>query len=71
VFATQVLNLNRRLCSELAPHALDLVEAFGLPEELLAAPIASGWNKLTLFSVLTIASGWKLPIASGWNKLTF
>ena len=38
----QALESNRRLCAELTPHALDLIEAFGLPEELLAAPIASG-----------------------------
>lgn len=34
--------MNRRLCAELTPHSLDLIEAFGLSEELLAAPIASG-----------------------------
>ncbi len=30
------------LCNELRPHALDLVEAFGIPEEVLMAPIATG-----------------------------
>ncbi|MEX2619908.1 MAG: acyl-CoA dehydrogenase [Egibacteraceae bacterium] len=28
-----------RLCSELRPHAVDLVDAFGIPNALLAAPI--------------------------------
>jgi acyl-CoA oxidase len=31
-----------RLCHELRPHAGDLVDAFGIPDELLAAPIATG-----------------------------
>jgi acyl-CoA oxidase len=29
------------LCAELRPHAVDLVDAFGIPDELLAAPIAT------------------------------
>jgi hypothetical protein len=44
-FKNQALDSNRRLCAELTPHSLDLIEAFGLPEELLAAPIASGLLK--------------------------
>lgn len=28
-----------RLCAELRPHAVDLVDAFGIPDALLAAPI--------------------------------
>ena len=42
-FTFQVLNLNRRLCAELTPHALALVEAFGLSQDVLAAPIAGDW----------------------------
>jgi len=34
-----ILNVNR-LCSELRPHARLLVDAFGIPEELITAPIA-------------------------------
>ena len=30
------------LCRELRPHALDLVEGFGIPDDLLRAPIAVG-----------------------------
>jgi len=41
--AETVLNINRRLCSELAPSALALIESFGLPEEMLQSPIASDW----------------------------
>merc|ERR1719283_664933 len=41
--ADQVLEINRRLCSELAPNSLALIEAFGLPEEMLQSPIASDW----------------------------
>lgn len=41
--AQQVLDLNRKLCADLAPKSLALVEAFGLPEEMLQSPIASDW----------------------------
>jgi acyl-CoA oxidase len=30
------------LCQQLRPHALSLVDAFGIPDEVLAAPIATG-----------------------------
>ena len=39
----QVLNLNRRLCAELTPHAMALIDAFGLSQDVLAAPIAGDW----------------------------
>ena len=42
-YAIQVLNLNRRLCAELTPHALALIDAFGLSQDVLAAPIAGDW----------------------------
>ncbi|GAB2693312.1 acyl-CoA dehydrogenase [Thalassiella azotivora] len=38
----QVTTAVDRLCGELRPHALDLVEAFGVPEPWLTAPIATG-----------------------------
>merc|ERR1711953_1577143 len=41
--ADMVLTINRRLCSELAPSALALIDSFGLPEEMLQSPIASDW----------------------------
>ena len=37
--------MNRKLCAEIAPLSMDLIDAFGLPEEVLAAPIASDWVK--------------------------
>jgi len=33
----------RRICAQLAPHALSLVAAFGYPDHALAAPIAVDW----------------------------
>jgi len=41
--AEQVINLNRKLCADLAPKSLALIESFGLPEEMLQSPIASDW----------------------------
>jgi len=41
--ADTALDINRRLCAELAPYSLAIVESFGLPEEMLQAPIASDW----------------------------
>ena len=41
----RIIESNRKLCAELAPHALSLVNAFDLPEEVLAAPIATDWVK--------------------------
>eukprot|EP00095_Tigriopus_kingsejongensis_P001058 maker-scaffold631_size122145-snap-gene-0.40 protein:Tk01058 transcript:maker-scaffold631_size122145-snap-gene-0.40-mRNA-1 annotation:"acyl-coenzyme a oxidase peroxisomal" len=41
----EALELNRQLCAEIAPHSLAICEAFGIPEEALAAPIANDWVK--------------------------
>merc|ERR1712215_445506 len=41
--AESALTINRRLCAELAPHSLALIESFGLPEEMLQSPIAADW----------------------------
>jgi acyl-CoA oxidase len=41
--ADQVLEMSRRLCAELAPNSLAIIESFGLPEEMLQSPIASDW----------------------------
>ncbi len=43
IFICQILCASRRLCAELTPQALSLVDAFGLPSELLGAPIANDW----------------------------
>ena len=32
-----------KLCTELGPQMLQLVDAFGIPEEMLSAPIARDW----------------------------
>ncbi len=41
--AEEALDLNRRLCAEVAPHSLSLLDAFGVPSEVLHAPIANDW----------------------------
>merc|ERR1711976_69244 len=41
--AEDALIINRKLCAEIAPLSLDLIDAFGLPEEILGSPIASEW----------------------------
>ena len=41
----QALDINRRLCAEIAPLSMDLVDAFDLPDEMIAAPIAAEWVK--------------------------
>jgi acyl-CoA oxidase len=38
--AKMVTRAVNRLCAELRPHAEELVDAFGIPDEVLAAPIA-------------------------------
>ena len=43
--AENLMEANRKLCAELAPNALNLIDAFDLPEEVLAAPIAVDWVK--------------------------
>ena len=41
----QVIEISQRLCAELTPNSLGLIESFGLPEEMLQSPIASDWVK--------------------------
>lgn len=38
----------RKLCSLLAPHSQSLVNSFGIPAHLVAAPIASDWESFNL-----------------------
>ena len=33
------------LCAELGPHALSLIDSFGIPEHMRHAPIAGDWEK--------------------------
>jgi acyl-CoA oxidase len=35
----------RSLCAELGPHALSLIDSFGIPEHMRHAPIAGDWAK--------------------------
>ena len=35
----------RSLCAELGPHALSLIDSFGIPEHMRHAPIAGDWKK--------------------------
>lgn len=39
-----VLAATRALCNEMAPHVMTLIEGFGIPEHLVAAPIAGDWE---------------------------
>jgi len=41
--ANQLVALCQQMCAQLAPKSLALVEAFGLPEEMLQSPLASDW----------------------------
>jgi len=41
--AFQVQDLSRASCADLAPQALSLLDAFGLPKDALHAPIADDW----------------------------
>lgn len=34
--------LHHRLCAEITPHALTYIDAWAIPKECLAAPIATG-----------------------------
>ena len=38
------LGMVRNLCKQLAPLSLQLVEAFGIPDWILAAPLAADWE---------------------------
>ena len=35
----------RRLCAEIAPASQHLIDAFGIPPHLQAAPIAADWEE--------------------------
>ena len=39
----------RKLCKELAPSAIELIDAFGIPEHMRHAPIAGDWKKFNEF----------------------
>ena len=42
--ARKVPELGRELCEELAPYAIPLIDAFGIPEHMRYAPIAGDWE---------------------------
>ena len=44
-----LVDVNRELCAEIAPLAMDLIDSFDLPEDMLAAPIASDWVKYNAY----------------------
>jgi acyl-CoA oxidase len=41
--AGQISAVKAQICQDLAPQALALCEAFGIPDEMLSAPIAQDW----------------------------
>jgi len=41
--AEDVQSISQQLCKDLAPNSLGLVDAFGLPDRMLSAPIAQDW----------------------------
>jgi acyl-CoA oxidase len=43
MWLTSMVPVGRELCRELGPSSLRLVDAFGIPDHLVAAPIASDW----------------------------
>ena len=43
--AKAVVPTARELCSMLAPHWRELIDSFGIPEYLIAAPAAADWEK--------------------------
>ena len=42
-FKFQIVEESRNICRELSPHALPLIEAFGITDAMLSAPIARDW----------------------------
>lgn len=47
--AQQIVLESQRLCKKIAPSGLNLVEAFGLNAQMLAAPIAGDWIKYNTY----------------------
>ena len=37
--------VRRALCAELAPSSQRIIDAFGIPSHLVAAPIAADWER--------------------------
>ena len=56
--AEAAVTINRRLCAELAPSALALIETFGLPEEMLQVMIMIMIVIMTMMLQSPIASDW-------------
>ena len=57
----------RELCHKLAPHSQQLADSFGIPEHLIAAPIAADWEAFNV----TDNQGELLPAAPGSQRETW
>jgi acyl-CoA oxidase len=42
---TKVPEYGRKLCAQIAPSAIQLIDAFGIPEHMRHAPISGDWIK--------------------------
>ena len=60
-----MIEISQRLCAELTPNSLGLIESFGLPEEMLQSPIASDWVKYNRHQF----SSFELKYKMFWNLL--
>ena len=63
--ARRIEELGRELCKDLAPDALDLCNAFGIPEHMLPAPIAGDWVAYNAFD----NKGELLDAARAWDQV--
>ena len=55
----------RELCRDVAPHALKLCDAFGIPDHMLHSPITGDWVEYNAFD----NKGELLESARGWDKV--
>ena len=55
---------SRQLCRDIAPHALELCESFGIPDHMLPAPIANDWVGYNAFD----NKGELLDEARNWDQ---
>ena len=45
----EVSEVGRKLCNEIAPQAINLIDAFGIPEHMRHAPISKDWVEYNSF----------------------
>ena len=55
---------SQQLCRDIAPHALELCESFGIPDHMLPAPIANDWVGYNAFD----NKGELLDEARSWDQ---